>query len=120
MNEILRYSPEDLLEFERLLLEKKEKTERQINDFQDQFDTMVENGKDENNLDDSSYESQLEYLTSYIARNNKHLGDIKNALMRIKNKTYGICTVTGKLIDKGRLLAVPTTTKSIEGKNQNI
>ena len=119
MSGISKFSTEELRDFELLLREKQNKTEHQIRDFEEQFSTLIENGKDENNLDDSGYETQMEYLNSYIARNKKHLTDINSALLRIQNRTYGICTVTGKLIDKKRLMAVPTTTKSIEGKNQN-
>lgn len=51
------------------------------------------------------------------ARQQRHIQDLKNALLRIENKTYGICTVTGQLISKERLRLVPHATKSIDGKN---
>ncbi len=110
------FSDEELREFETLLLQKREKTIAQIQEFDRQLRELTENGKDENSLDNTSYESQMDYLISYRERNEKHLSDIDKALIRIQNKTYGICVVTGGLIDKNRLLAVPTTTKSIEAK----
>lgn len=110
------FSDEELREFEELLLQKREKTVAQILEFDKQLRELTENGKDENSLDNASYESQMDYLVSYRERNEKHLSDIDKALIRIQNKSYGICMITGALIDKDRLLAVPTTTKSIEAK----
>ena len=52
-----------------------------------------------------------------LSRQQRHVQDLKNALLRIQNKTYGICTVTSKLISKERLRLVPHATKSIDGKN---
>jgi len=110
------FSDEELKEFELLLLQKREKAIAQILEFDKQLRELTENGKDENSLDNTSYESQMDYLISYRERNEKHLSDIDKALIRVQNRTYGICVVTGELIDKNRLLAVPTTTKSIEAK----
>jgi len=112
----IRYSDEELREFEQLLMAKREKTVEQIESFNIQLKELADSGKEENSLDNTTYESQIDYLLSYKERNIKHLSDIEKALFRIKNKTYGICVVTGKLIDKKRLLAVPTTTKSIDAK----
>lgn len=116
MSTVIKYNDAELEEFKQHLLKIKEKTEKDINAFQTQFDELTENGKDENNIDDSGFDAQMEYLLSHKARGIKHLRDIENALLRIENKVYGVCTVTGKLIDKKRLMAVPTTTKSLEGK----
>jgi len=116
MEPIIRYTDEDLAEFEQILLKKKQKTIEQIESFDKQLRELAESGKEENSLDNTNYESQIDYLVSYRERNEKHLADIEKALYRIKNKSYGICVVTGKLIDKKRLMAVPTTTKSIEAK----
>jgi DnaK suppressor protein len=110
------FNDEELKEFEALLLQKREKVIAQILEFDNQLRELTENGKDENSLDNTSYESQMDYLISYRERNEKHLSDIDKALIRIQNKTYGICVISGTLIDKNRLLAVPTTTKSIEAK----
>lgn len=119
MGEKQQYSDEMLKKFENILLEKKEKTFQQIETFNIQLKELTEGGKDENSLDYSTYEAQIDYLASYKARNIKHLSDIEKALYRIKNKSYGICVVSGKLIDENRLMAVPTTTKSIEAKQQS-
>ena len=81
---------------------------------------LAESGKDENSLDNTTFEAQINHLVAYKERSEKHLSDIEKALYRIKNKSYGICVVTGKLIDKNRLLAVPTTTKSIEAKKMSL
>ena len=67
-------------------------------------------------MDDSSTASELDMLYNMANRQRKYIQDLDSALIRIKNKTYGICTVTGELIDKKRLLAVPTTTKSMNAK----
>ena len=57
-----------------------------------------------------------ENLSQLAARQQKYITNLENALVRIKNGTYGICSVTGKLISKERLIAVPHTTQSIEAK----
>lgn len=79
---------------------------------------LAERGKDENSLDNASYEAKIDFLVSYRERSKKYLDSVEKALYRIKNKTYGVCVVTGKLIDKERLKVVPTTTKSIEAKQR--
>lgn len=111
-----KFSSEELIEFETLLLAKKAKTETQVSDLETQYQEITENGKDEKGPNNSGYDSQVKFLITYLDRSKKHLNDIENALHRIKQNNYGICTVTGKLINKQRLLAVPTTTKSLEGK----
>jgi RNA polymerase-binding transcription factor DksA len=65
--------------------------------------------------EDSSSVSQMELLNEQVLRKRDAVQALQNAMLRIKNKVYGVCSVTGKLIDKQRLLAVPTTTKSVEG-----
>lgn len=59
-------------------------------------------------------------MPSWRARQEKFIRDLRNALVRIENKTYGICRVTGKLISKERLMAVPHATLSIEAKKQRL
>jgi RNA polymerase-binding transcription factor DksA len=116
---LTKFSKKELQEFEDLLRDKKEKAELQILDISDQLDAMSENGNDDASLDDSSAKvQQKEYLHNLKFRHQKHLRDIDNALIRIKNEIYGVCVITGQMIDKKRLIAVPTTTKSIEGKRQ--
>jgi len=61
--------------------------------------------------------SEKEYLNKMAARQMQYIQHLENALIRIRNKTYGLCRVTGKLISKERLKAVPHTTLSIDAKN---
>ncbi len=68
-------------------------------------------------FDDSSIHSEVELLNNMAIRQRQFIQNLENALVRIENKTYGICTVTGNLIDKKRLLLVPHATKSIEAKH---
>ena len=67
-------------------------------------------------LEDGAETSQKESLNELAARQQKFINNLNNALIRIKNGTYGICKVTGKLIPKERLRAVPHTMLSIEAK----
>ncbi len=120
MSETIRYSDKELDEFRLLLEQKQEKTQRQIESLQEQITDITESADDDfgtDLMDDSSINDNLEMLTNMANRQRKYLHDIEKALVRIKNKVYGICEVTGELIDKRRLLAVPTTTKSVHAKN---
>jgi RNA polymerase-binding transcription factor DksA len=119
-NAVSRYSDADLAEFAALIEGKIEKTKEQINLLQDQIMEITENSSDDFGgdwVDDSSTSSDVEMLNNMAIRQRKHLKDLENAMIRIRNKSYGICVVTGELIDKKRLLAVPTTTKSVAAKN---
>lgn len=114
-----RYSDEELEEF-RVLIEKKiAQTTEQLESLQSQILEISENTGDEHGgdwVDDSSINNDMEMLNNMAIRQRKYLQDLTNAEMRIKNKVYGICVITGELIDKRRLLAVPTTTKSLTAK----
>ena len=80
---------------------------------------MRENMSDEQGgdwFDDSSIHTEIEFLSKMAERQRQHLQGLEMALVRIKNKSFGICTVTGELIDKQRLLLVPHTTKSVKAK----
>lgn len=114
-----RYSDADLAEFKALIEPKLEKTKAQIIDIESQIQEATESSEDDfgtDMIDDSSFGSQIEFLGEMLARQKKHATHLENALRRIENKTYGICVVTGELIDKRRLMAVPTTTKSLQAK----
>lgn len=115
----IRYSDADLEEF-RSLVEKKLDTAREELDYlQEQILEITENSGDDHGgdwMDDSSTNNDIEFLNNMAIRQRKYIQDLENAIVRIKNKTYGICIVTGQLIDKRRLLAVPTATKSVEAK----
>lgn len=120
-NTVNRYSDAELDEFKQLIMNKLERAKEQLEDLQGQlFDFMDSNEEDfgSDYIDDSSTGTQLELLNDMAIRQRKYIKDLENALVRIRNKSYGICVITGELIDKKRLLAVPTTTKSLQAKVQ--
>ncbi len=120
-NSVVRYSDEDLAFFKDLIDSKLEKARDHLGQLQEQVLEITENTSDEHGgdwVDDSSINNDVEMLNNMAIRQRKHIQDLENALVRIRNKTYGICTVTGELIDKKRLIAVPTTTKSLAAKTQ--
>ena len=114
-----RYSDEDLQEFKTLILGKISSGQEELDFTNQQIRELSENGFNQQGgdwYDDTSTHTDLEMLQRMAQRQAQHLQNLKNALLRIQNKTYGICAVTGRLIDKNRLLAVPHATKSVEGK----
>lgn len=121
MTEKKRYSDEELEEFKQIILSKLELAKR---DYQQMMDTLSnKNGNDVDDtmptykiLEEGSMTQTKEELTTMAARQQKFIQALKAALVRIENKTYGICRVTGKLIPKERLRAVPHATLSIEAK----
>lgn len=116
-----RYSDEELEEFKQIILSKLELAKR---DYQQMMDTLSnKNGNDVDDtmptykiLEEGSMTQTKEELTTMAARQQKFIQALQAALVRIENKTYGICRVTGKLIPKERLRAVPHATLSIEAK----
>ncbi|MCB0608523.1 MAG: hypothetical protein KDD12_12465 [Lewinella sp.] len=118
-NTVNRYSDAELEEFRQLIDKKLSKARLELEDMEAQINEITENTEDDFGtdwMDDSSTASELDMLYNMANRQRKYIQDLDSALIRIKNKTYGICTVTGELIDKKRLLAVPTTTKSMNAK----
>lgn len=121
MTEKKRYSDEELEEFKQIILSKLEMAKR---DYQQMMDTLSnKNGNDVDDtmptykiLEEGSMTQTKEELTTMAARQQKFIQALQAALVRIENKTYGICRVTGKLIPKERLRAVPHATLSIEAK----
>ncbi|MCB0542709.1 MAG: TraR/DksA family transcriptional regulator [Saprospiraceae bacterium] len=116
----LRYSDEELQEFKELIDNKLAQAQDELNKTQQQIDDLNENGFNQQGgdwYDDSTAHTDLEMLQRMLTRQQRHVQDLKNALLRIQNKTYGICIVTGNLIDKNRLRLVPHATKSVDGKN---
>ena len=115
MSEIIRYSDEDLQEFKTLILEKLEQANQNLEmlkanmmaDDTTQTFKALEEGATTLNKEEAGQRAQ---------RQQEFINKLQAALTRIENKTYGICRVTGKLIPKGRLLAVPHATTSLEGK----
>ena len=117
---INRYSETDLAEFKAAIDAKIEKAERQLKSLEEQLTDAAESkDRDGDWMDDSSNSSDMEMLEIMANRQRKHLLDLQNALQRIHNKSYGICIVTGELIDKRRMMAVLTTTKSLAAKVGN-
>lgn len=118
----LRYSDEDLQEFKELVESKLAQAQEELTTTEQQIADLNENGFNQQGgdwYDDSTAHTDLEMLQRMLQRQQRHVQDLKNALLRIGNKTYGICTVTSKLISKERLRLVPHATKSIDGKNMS-
>jgi RNA polymerase-binding transcription factor DksA len=114
-----RYSDEDLAEFEVVLNEKLAEAKKQLEDLKIQLKELNNSG-DENRagtFDDGASNWQREHVSKLAARQQKFIRNLEYALVRIKNKTYGVCSVTGDLISKERLALVPHATKSVEGKH---
>ena len=118
-----RYTDEELEEFKLIILEKLEKAQRDY----DLLKANVTNTEGNDIADTSPTFKTLEEGASTLSkeeaghlaqRQMKFIQHLKNALIRIENKTYGICRVTGELIPKERLRAVPHATLSVEAKNQ--
>ena len=117
-----RYSDTDLVEFKELIQAKITKAERDLMLVRESFINDQNNGTDDTSPTFKAFEEGAETLSKeqnaiLAGRQEKFLRDLKNALVRIENKTYGICRVTGKLIAKDRLIAVPHATMTIEAKN---
>lgn len=117
-----RYSDADLQEFKKIIQEKIAKAEKDLVLINESFLNDQNNGTDDTSPTFKAFEEGAETLSKeqnaiLAGRQEKFLRDLRNALIRIQNKTYGVCRVTGKLIPKDRLMAVPHATLSIEAKN---
>ncbi|MXN91337.1 TraR/DksA family transcriptional regulator [Flavobacterium sp. Sd200] len=118
----IRYSDADLAEFKELITKKIEKAKADLDLIRSAYMNDLNNGTDDTSPTFKAFEEGSETMSkeanSQLAiRQEKFIRDLKNALIRIENKTYGICKVTGKLINKERLKLVPHATMSIEAKN---
>ena len=118
----VRYSDKDLAEFKSLIEEKIEKAKSHLDLLKSSYMNDGNNGTDDTSptfkaFEEGSQTMSKEANTQLAIRQEKFIRDLKNALLRIENKTYGICRVTGKLINKERLKLVPHATLSIEAKN---
>jgi RNA polymerase-binding transcription factor DksA len=117
-----RYSEEELKEFEVLINRKLDKAKEEYKILKETLNRNNDEGTDATSggntkvLEDGAETAEKENLSQLAARQQKYISNLENALIRIKNGTYGICSVTGKLISKERLIAVPHTTQSIEAK----
>jgi RNA polymerase-binding transcription factor DksA len=118
---LVRYSDTDLQEFRELIQRKLEAAKKELVYLQGLITRKDEMGGDDGDgrymtMEDGSVSMEREQLSQMASRQITYIDHLEKALMRIENKTYGICRVTGKLIDKARLRAVPHATLSIEAK----
>lgn len=121
-DEKVRYSDAELEEFKTIIQEKLVQAVRDYELLKEAYTNDSNNGTDDTSPTFKAFEEGSETMSKeqnaqLAARQDKFVRDLKNALIRIENKTYGICRVTGKLINKERLKLVPHATLSIEAKN---
>jgi RNA polymerase-binding transcription factor DksA len=119
---VYRYSDDDLNEFREIIASRLDAARKELNYLQGLITRKDEAGTEDTenrymNMEDGSGAMEREQLAQLASRQIQFMGHLEKALVRIENKTYGICRVTGKLIDKARLRAVPHATLSIEAKN---
>jgi len=117
-----RYSDKDLEEFKILIQEKIVKAKEQLELIKSAYMNDGDNGTDDTSptfkaFEEGSSVMSKESNSQLAIRQEKFIRDLKNALVRVENKTYGVCRVTQKLISKERLKLVPHATLSIEAKN---
>ena len=117
-----RYSDEELAEFKVIIKDKLEKARKEYDTLRK---VIMHNGSNDIEdttpsfktvEDDGAYQLSKEEASQLAQRQYKFIQNLEAALVRIENKTYGVCRITGKLIPKERLQAVPHATLSIEGK----
>lgn len=116
-----RYSDEELIEFKDIILKKLEEARAGLKLLTEAYTTQNENDTNDTSpsfkiLEEGSQVLSKEENGQLAARQQKFIRDLENALIRIENKSYGVCRVTGKLISKERLRSVPHATLSIEAK----
>ena len=121
-NEMNRYPDKDLEKFRVLIEEKIYKAQHDLELIRSAYMNDGNNGTDDTSPTFKAFEEGSETMskeanTQLAIRQEKFIRDLKNALIRIENKTYGVCRVTGKLINAKRLQLVPHATLSIEAKN---
>ncbi len=121
VHEKTRYSDSELREFKDLITEKLRSSREELTALAQSLSNPNMNGTDDTagtykTLEDGSATLEKESINQLAARQRKFIDSLENALVRIENKTYGICRETGKLIPKERLRAVPHATLSMEAK----
>ena len=117
-----RYSDDELAEFKEIIIHKLEEAKIDLELLKGSLSHSDDHGTDDtgrsfNMMEDGSETLSREEMAQLAARQEKFVQSLQNALIRIENKTYGICRSTGKLIQKERLKLVPHATLSIEAKN---
>ena len=120
-NEKTRYSDAELQEFKEIILDKLRIAKEELSALTQSLSNPNANGTDDTagtykTLEDGSATLEKEQINQLAARQKKFIENLESALVRIENKTYGICRETGKLIQKERLRAVPHATLSMEAK----
>ncbi len=119
----MRYSDEELEEFKEIILKKLEKAREDLQLLTEAYTNHSEHDTNDTSptfkvLEEGQQVLSKEENSRLAARQQRFINNLENALVRIQNKTYGICRVTGKLISKERLRAVPHATLSIEAKKK--
>ncbi|MCU0352174.1 MAG: TraR/DksA C4-type zinc finger protein [Cytophagales bacterium] len=119
--EKLRYSDDELREFEGIISQKLDLARSELSYIKNQLSKRNDSGTDNTTgssklLEDGADSLERESLSQLAARQQKFIQQLENAMIRIKNGTYGVCVDTGRLIPKERLRAVPHTLHSIEAK----
>lgn len=118
-----RFSDEELAEFKEIITSKLKEAQEDLDLLKNSLSHKDDHGTDDtgrtfNMMEDGSETLSREEMSQLAGRQEKFIQNLNNALIRIENKTYGLCRVTGKLIRKERLKLVPHATLSIEAKNQ--
>jgi RNA polymerase-binding transcription factor DksA len=122
-NLVVRYSDKDLTHFRKIIEDKISKAQHDLELIRSAYMNDGNNGTDDTAptfkaFEEGSQTMSKEANTQLAIRQEKFIRDLKNAVIRIENKTYGICRVSGKLISKKRLELVPHATLSIDAKNK--
>jgi len=117
-----KYTDKELERFKKLINKKIDQAKQDLDILKSAYMNDSDNGTDDTSPTFKAFEEGSETMskeanTQLALRQEKFIRDLKNALIRIENKTYGVCRVTGKLIKKKRLMVVPHATLSIEAKN---
>lgn len=117
----VQYGEDDLNEFKEIIFKKIARAQEDLNILNDAYKNDSNNGTEDTSPTFKAFEEGAETMAKeanvqLAIRQEKFIRDLKNALLRIENKTYGICRVTGKLIQKERLKLVPHATLSMEAK----
>jgi len=117
-----RYTDKELERFKKLIMVKIDQAKQDLDLLKSAYMNDSDNGTDDTSPTFKAFEEGSETMskeanTQLALRQEKFIRDLKNALIRIENKTYGVCRITGKLIKKKRLMVVPHATLSIEAKN---
>ncbi len=115
------YTNKELKEFKNLILEKIERAEKDLSLLKSAYANDADNGTEDTSPTFKAFEEGSTTLSKeenmkLAMRQEKFINNLKNALIRIENKSYGVCRITGKLISKERLKLVPHATLSIEAK----